>query len=87
MQSLDQDSQLFENGITDTMFSKIHGIIVFDLCGTQHMSIVRTGSIGLECILIEPLAESFELILLNQFEIYWEITPEGSIPLSLAPWT
>jgi hypothetical protein len=49
MQSLDQDSQLLENGITDTVFEKTHGIIVLDLYGTQDMSIVRMGTLRLEC--------------------------------------
>ena len=34
MQSLDRDSQLFENSITDEMFTKNHGIIALNLSGT-----------------------------------------------------
>jgi hypothetical protein len=49
MRCLDQDSQLFENGITEEMFYKTNGIIVLDLSGTQDMSIVQTGSVHLEC--------------------------------------
>jgi len=85
MQTLDHDSQLFENGITEDMFAKTHGIIVLDLSGTQDMSIVRTGSVRLECTFTDPLAESIALISLNQYETYWEITPEGSVLLDLAP--
>ena len=40
IQSLGLDSKLFENGMTNTMFSKTHSIIVFDFSGTQDMSIV-----------------------------------------------
>jgi hypothetical protein len=85
MQTLDHDSQLFENGITEEMFAKTHGIIVLDLSGTQDMSIVRTGTVRLECTFANPLAESIALISLNQYETYWEITPEGSVLLDLAP--
>ena len=46
--SLDQDSQLFERGITNKMFAKAHDVIVLDLSGTQDVSIVRTGSVRLE---------------------------------------
>ena len=67
------------------MFAKTHGIIVLDLSGIQDMSIVRTGSVRLECTFADPLAESIALISLNQFETYWEITPEGSVLLDLAP--
>ena len=48
MQSLDRDSQLFENGITKEMLAKTHGIIVLDLSGTQDMTIVRTGTVRLK---------------------------------------
>ena len=71
MQSLDHDSQLFENGITDSMFSKNHGVIVLDLSGTQDMSIVRTGNVRLECTFADALTESITLISLSQFETYW----------------
>ena len=67
------------------MFAKTPGIIVLDLSGTQDMSIVRTGSVRLECTFADPLAESIALISLNQYETYWEITPEGSVLLDLAP--
>jgi len=85
MQSLDHDSQLFENGITESMFSKNHGVIVLDLSGTQDMSIVRTGNVRLECTFADALTESITLISLSQFETYWEITPDGSVLLDLAP--
>jgi hypothetical protein len=85
MQTLDNDSQLFENGITEDMFTKTHGIIVLDLSGTQDMSILRTVSVRLECTFVDTLAESIALMSLNKFETYWEITPEGSVLLYLAP--
>ena len=44
MQSLDRDSQLFENDITEETFVKTHGIFVLELFGTQDMVIVRTGT-------------------------------------------
>ena len=40
MQSLDQDTYLFENGITDIIIAKNHGIIILDLSATQDMIIV-----------------------------------------------
>jgi len=40
MQSVDQDLQLFKNGITNEIFSKNYGIILFDVSGTQNLSIV-----------------------------------------------
>ena len=40
MQSLLQDSQLFENGVTEEMFAKTHGIIVLDLSEFQDMTII-----------------------------------------------
>ena len=79
MQSLCRNSQLFENDLTDTVFAKTFSTIVLDLSGTQYMNIVRTGSVRLECTFAEPLAESTVLFSLNQFEIYWEITFEGSV--------
>jgi hypothetical protein len=85
MQSLDHDSQLFENGITDSIFSKTHGVIVLDLSGTQDLTVVRTGSVRLECTFADALTESITLISLCQFETYWEITPDGSVLLDLAP--
>jgi hypothetical protein len=65
MQSLDRDSQLFEKCISEEMFAKTHGIIVFDLSGTQNMSIVRTGNERYECIFADPLEESIAFISLN----------------------
>ena len=44
MQSLDQDSRLFENDITEEMFAKTDGINVLGLSDTQVMTIVRTGT-------------------------------------------
>ena len=84
MQFLDQDSQLLENDITDTMFAKTHGVIVLDLSSTQDMRIVRTGSAHLDCIFVIPLVECILLISLNKFETYREITPKGSILLDHA---
>ena len=55
MQSLHRDSQLFENGITEEIFGKTHGIIVLDLYGTQDMTIVRTGIVRSECTFAEYL--------------------------------
>ena len=40
MQSLDPKSKAFENGITDEMFGKTHGISLFNLSATQDLSIV-----------------------------------------------
>jgi hypothetical protein len=85
MLSLDHDSQLFGNGITNSIFSKNHGVIILDLAGTQDMSIVRTGNVRLERTFADALTESIPLISLSQFETYWEITPDGSVLLSLAP--
>ena len=85
VQSLDQYSQLFENGITDTMTAKNHGIIVLDLSGTQDMSIFRTRTVHLECTIAKPLTENVPLISLNQFETYWETIPNVSDLLDLAP--
>ena len=85
MQTLDHDSQLFENGITEEIFAKTQGIILLDLSGTQDMSIVRTGSVRFECTFADPLPESIALISLNQFETYWEIIPKGSVLLDPAP--
>jgi hypothetical protein len=85
MQSLDHDSQLFENGISDLMFSKNHGVIVLDLYGTQDMNIVRTENVRLECTFTDTLTESVTLISLSQFETYGEITPDGSVLLDLEP--
>jgi len=83
---LDQDSQLFENGITSTTLAKSHGIIVLDLSGTPDMGIVRMGSAGLECTFNKSLPESVALISLNHFETIWEITTNrGSTLLNLAP--
>ena len=48
VQSLDQYSQLFQNGITEDMFAKTHGIILLDLSSTQDLSIVQTGTVHLE---------------------------------------
>ena len=45
MHSLDRDSQLFENDVTDEMFAITHDIILLDLSGAQDMSIVRTGTV------------------------------------------
>jgi hypothetical protein len=83
MESLDRDSQLFENGITEEIFAETHRIIVRDLSGTQDVSILQTGSVRLECTFAKPLAESIALISLNQFATYWEITPKGSVLLDL----
>jgi hypothetical protein len=85
MQSLDRNLHLFENGTTKEMFAKTHAKIVLELFGTQDMSSVRTGTVRLECTFTEPLEESIELVSLNQFEICWEITPDGSVQLDLAP--
>ena len=82
MQPLDQDSELFENYITDTMLSKSHSIIVLNLSGIQYMSIFKTGTVSLKCTCVVPLTENITLITLNQFKIYWEITPNSS---DLAP--
>ena len=49
------------------------------------MNIVQTGTVRLEFTFAEPLEESIALISLNQFETYWEITPDGSVLLDLAP--
>jgi hypothetical protein len=65
MQSLDHDSQIFENGITNSMFSKNHGVIILDLSGTQDMSIVRTENVRLECTFANALTESITLLSLN----------------------
>jgi hypothetical protein len=67
------------------MFAITHGIIVLYLSGTQDMSIVQTGNVPIECTVAKPLEESIVLISLNQFETYWEITPDGSVLLDLAP--
>ena len=40
MHSLGWDLQLFENGTTDTIFAKTHGIILLELSGTQDIIIV-----------------------------------------------
>ena len=61
-QSLDQDSQLFVNSITNTISAKTQGIIALNLTGTQDMSIVRKASVRLECPFANPLAETIELI-------------------------
>jgi hypothetical protein len=79
MQSLDHDSKLFENGITNSMFSKNHCVIVLDLSGTQDMSIVRTGNVRLEWTFVDTLTESITLLSLSQFETYGEITTDGSV--------
>ena len=84
MQSQDQDSQLFENVITKGMFAKTHSIIVLDLSGSQDMSIVRIGTVGLECTFAKPLEESVALIWLNKFETYREIITDGRVLLDLA---
>ena len=60
-------------------------IIVSDLSGTQDMSIVGTATVRLEYTFANPLTESVALISLNQFETCWEITPDGSVLLDLAP--
>ena len=83
MQSLDRGSQLFENSIADKLFARNYGIIVFDLSGTQGLSIVSTGTVRLRFTYTEPLTESIELISLNQFEIFLEITLDGSVLLVL----
>jgi hypothetical protein len=85
MQSLDHDSQLSDNGITNPMFPKNHGLIVLHFLGTRDMSIVRTGNVRLECTFTDTLTESITLISLSQFERYWEITHDGSVLLYLAP--
>ena len=85
MESLDPDSQPFENGIADEMFSITHGIIVLDLSGTKDSSIVRTDTVRLEFTFAEPLEESKALVSLYQLEACWEIIPEGSVLLDLAP--
>ena len=69
------------------MFAKTHGTFVLDLSSTQDMTIVRTGTVHLECTSGEPLEESVALTSLNQLEIYWGITPGGNALLDLAPWT
>ena len=56
LQSLDQDSQLFVCGVTASMFSKTHGIIILDLSGSHDMSIVPTGSVHLDSTFAESLA-------------------------------
>ena len=83
MQSVDQDLQLFKNGITNEIFSKNYGIILFDVSGTQNLSIVWTGTVHLHCTFAKPLTESIVLISLNQFETYWEVIPDGSVLLDL----
>ena len=85
IQSLDQDSQLFENGITGEMFAKTHGVFVLDLSDTQDRIIVGTGTVRLECTFAEAFEESFVLMSRNQFETYWEITSGGSVLLDWAP--
>ena len=69
------------------MFAKSYGIIVLDLSGTQDVTVVRMGTVHFECIIAEPLTGGVALISLNQFPTYWEITPDGSIVLDLAPGT
>ena len=76
MESLDRDSQLFENGIT------YETLAIFLV---QDMSIVRMGTSRLEYTFAEPLTESTVLISLNQFETYWKVTPDCSVLLDLAP--
>ena len=56
-----------------------------DLSGTQDMTIVQTGTVRIECTLVEPSEESIALISLNLFETYREITPDGRVLLDLAP--
>ena len=48
--------------MTDTLFSKISGIVVLDLSATQDTSVVQTESVRLECTFAGHLAESFALI-------------------------
>ena len=50
------------------------------------MTIVRMGTERLECTFAEPLKESVVLISLNEFETYWEITPDSIVLLDLTPW-
>ena len=69
MQSLDRGSQLLQNGITNTMFAKAHGIIVLDLSGNQDISIARTGGVRLDSIFAQELAESIALMSFNQFKL------------------
>jgi uncharacterized membrane protein len=83
MQSLDRDSQLYEDDVTDTMFAKSHDIIVLMLI----IVLYWYWSLYLECTFAEPLTENIVLISLNEFEIYLEITPDGSLLLEFAPWT
>ena len=66
------------------MFAKIHGIIVLELSGTLDMSIVQTGRLCFDSTFAEPFPESIALISLNQFEICWEFTTQGSFLLDLA---
>ena len=69
------------------MFAKSHDIIVLDFSGTQDMSIRWTGTVRLKCFFAKPLAESIVLILPNQFETCWQITPFGSGLSELVLWT
>ena len=69
------------------MFAKSYGIIVLYLSGTQDVSNVWTDILPLECIFAETLTKSVAFILVNKFETYWEITPDGSVLFDLAPWT
>ena len=42
--------ELLENGITEEMFAKTHGIIVLDFSGTQDSATVWTSTLRLEWI-------------------------------------
>ena len=86
MQSLDRDSQVFENCKTEEMFAKTHGSIALGLSGTQEILIIRIGTVRLKCIFTKPLEGSIALISLFQFETYWRITSDGSVLLDLARW-
>ena len=51
------------------------------------MNTVQTDTVFLDFTFAEPLEESIALVWLNYFETYWEITPDGSVLLDLAPET
>jgi len=65
IQCLDQDSQLFENGTAEEMFTRTHGVIVLCFFSTQDKTIVWRGSVGLEYISAESLEENLLLISPN----------------------
>ena len=55
------------------------------MSGTQDIIIVRMGNVRLQRTFAKPLEEIIALLLLNQFETYWDIIPDSSVVLDLAP--